>query len=124
MRVSIPGLGVGVLLLSTVAGCNLDHEFEIRETVSVDSAGAATVQSVDLREIAGDAWSDRDKIKDVDVRSATATITAIGAGNTAQSGGGTASLRRTAAPTDEVLFAEATGIPIEVGQSYSAVNLG
>jgi hypothetical protein len=124
MRTSITGIAVGALMLSTAAGCNLDHEFVIREVVSVDSSGAATVQPVDLAAIAGDAWSERNKIKDVDVKSATATLTAVGAGNTAPTGSGTASLRRAAAPADEVLFAQATGIPIEIGQGYAATNLG
>jgi hypothetical protein len=124
MRAPIPTIGLGVLLLASAAGCNLDHEFQIRETVSVDSAGGATVQPVDLQAIAGDAWSERDRIKDVEIRSATGTITAVGAGNTATSGGGSASLRRTSMPSDGALFAQASGIPIEVGQSYAATNLG
>lgn len=124
MRATIRGIAVGAVLVVTAAGCNLDHEFDIRKTVAVDSTGAATVEPVDLRAIAGDAWSERDKIKDVEVKFAHATITSVSAGNTAPSGSGTASLRRTASPTDEVTFAEATSLPIEVGQRYDAMNLG
>jgi hypothetical protein len=124
MRTSILGAAVGAAFLASAAGCGLDHDFEIRRTVSVDSTGGSTVEAVDLKAIAGDAWSERGKIKDVEIRSATATIISVGAGNTAPTGSGTASLRRTASPTDEVTFAQATGLPIAVGQQYSAVDLG
>jgi len=124
MRSWTPRFGIVALLFTAAAGCGLDHTFEIRETVSVDSAGAETIQPVDLAAIAGDAWSERKKIDTVKVKSATATITSVGAGNTAPSGGGEASLRRSSDPADAVTFAQASGIPIEVGQSYAAQNLG
>jgi hypothetical protein len=117
-------VAVGALFLTTAAACGLSHDFEIRETVSVDSAGDSTVKAVDLKAIAGDAWSERGKIDTVKVKSAVATITTVDAGNTAPSGSGTASLRRASTPSDSVTFAQGTGLPIVVGNSYGGQNLG
>jgi hypothetical protein len=123
MRTATSRALFGAFTLTALSACGATTDFEIREIVSVDSAGGATIQFVDLRAIAGDAWSERDKIDDVTIKSASATIVEVGLGNTATSGSGTATLRRSSAPTDAATFAEATDIPIQTGSTYDAVNL-
>jgi len=85
-----PGLTrllVGALALATIAGCSGKNDFEIRERYRIQGTGSVSAsEDVNLADVAGDAWDHRDKINDVKVTSAVATITAVAPANTAPSG--------------------------------------
>ncbi len=76
-----------------VTGCSGTQSFTISEMIEVNGTGAATNSvAVNLKDIAGDAWKYRNKVKDANITSATAVIRQVHGDNTATSVAGSASL--------------------------------
>lgn len=116
---------LGALGLATLVGCGGSTDFEIRETFRIQGSGSVSAsEAVSLREVAGDAWDQRDNIEDVTVRSAVATITAVNVPpNDAETGALLGSVSRgsgAALETIEVMDASAA---IAVGTRVEGQNL-
>jgi hypothetical protein len=113
--------GAGIAALALLAACGGDTDFTITQDYHVSGAGISEARRVNLADEAGDAWDHRDKIKDVTLRSATATITAVNPGNTAPSGSVEGSVARPGQTPATVV--DATGT-IAVGTEVAGQNLG
>jgi hypothetical protein len=117
---------LGALALTTVVGCGGSTEFEITRTFQVQGTGTVSAsEDVSLRDVAGEAWDQRDKIDDLKVKSAVATVTAVAAPpNTALTGALAGSVSRgsgASLETAEVVNATAA---IAVGTTVVGENLG
>ena len=95
--------------LLLVAGCSKEIDFSIPATFPVDSTGGtaySTVHQIDLAVDAPDAWSHKDKVKDLSLVDVEGTIVAIIASVEGNTGGGTVAIRpdtATTSATDVVL---------------------
>jgi len=104
-----------------LAACGGTVDFSVDENINIDSTvnGGAGLASVDLAASAGGAWKHRNKIDSVSIRSATATVTAKKAENTAATASGTVWLLPEGAtePTaaGAVQVGTWSGEPVEVG---------
>jgi hypothetical protein len=111
----------GLLLL---AGCSQEIDFSIPTTFTANSTGGTPysyLQQVDLSTQAADAWSHRDKVKDLSLAELEAVVQTTTAVTT---GSGTIAIRpdtATSAATD-VTLGTYTNQPIAVGQSLT-INL-
>ncbi|MFT3914200.1 MAG: hypothetical protein QM704_08790 [Anaeromyxobacteraceae bacterium] len=117
---AIARAALGALALSFVAGCSGTQSFTISEQIEVNGTGAATNSvAVNLKDIAGDAWKYRNKIKDATITSATAVIRQVHGDNTATSVAGDAKLT---GASGNVTFAAGTAT-VAVGSVHAAQNL-
>jgi hypothetical protein len=108
----------GLLL---VAGCSKEIDFSVPATLNVNSTGGvpySTVRLVDLSVEAADAWSHRDKVKDLSLVDVTGTVLSTSATTT---GSGSVALRpATKSDTDssgDIPLGTYTGKSIATGQS-------
>jgi hypothetical protein len=119
---------LGALALAAAAGCGGSTEFTIERTFQVRGAGTGGTltasQDVDLREEAGEAWTQRDHLDDVRILSAEGTLTAVAPGNTAATGDLAADVSRLYdGGVETVAVLDAQGVPIAVGTRLQATNL-
>ena len=92
--------------LLLVAGCSKEIDFSIPATLNVNSTGGtpySVVHQIDLAVDAPDAWSHKDKVKDLSLVDVEGTIVAIIASVEGNTGGGTVAIRPDTATTDVVL---------------------
>jgi len=91
-------------------------------------AGCSAVQQIDLAVDAPDAWSHKDKVKDLSLVDVEGTIVQIFASATGNTGGGTVAIRPdvpTTPATPDVVLGTYTNQPIVLGQSLTiTLNAG
>jgi hypothetical protein len=106
MTASLARATVGAIALSVLAGCGGSADFTISETFEINGVGPTdSTQTVNLAEIAGDAWDQRSHIKDAKIKSATGYIRKIYSDNEAATATGEATISRGSATA---VVAEAT----------------
>jgi hypothetical protein len=112
---------LGGLALGGLVGCGGSTDFEITETYRIQGTGSiAASEEVRLADVAGEAWDQRDKIDDLNVKSAVATITAVAPTNTAPSGTLVGEVSRGSQSAEVV---NGSG-PIQIGTRLEGQNLG
>jgi hypothetical protein len=76
--------------LVVLAGCSKEIDFTVPATFNVTTAGTPAtynyVQQIDLATQAPDAWSHKDKVKDLSLVDITGTVLSMGSANTTGSG--------------------------------------
>ena len=111
--------------LLLLAGCSKEIDFSVPATLTVNSTGGtpySVVQQVALADDAPDAWSHKDKVKDLSLVEVEGTIVAIISSATGNTGGGTVWLRTdapTTPATPDVALGTYTNQPIVLGQSLT-----
>lgn len=110
--------------LPLLAACTGTTTFEIREVFEVDStSGIHDAREVNLADLAGEAWDHRNRIDAVTVRSATATIVAVGPQNDAPNVSAEGTLQRGSGENlDSAQVVDAL-VPVQVGRSTTGTNL-
>ncbi len=108
-----------LLVTAAFTGCTGTAHFPVERRVQVDDApsGVAGLSVVDLS-ASGDAWVNRNCLKGVTIRRATAFIATVDGGNAATRGSGTLALRPEGAPTDgsqDVVMGRFDDLPILTG---------
>jgi hypothetical protein len=111
----------GLLLLP---GCSKEIDFSVPASFTVNSEGGvpySTVQGVDLSVDAPDAWSHKDKVKDLSLVDVDGTIVAIFSSPTGNTGSGTVSLRPDGATSSasDVLIGTYANEPIVNGRTLT-----
>ena len=107
-----------------IAGCSKEIDFSIPATFTVDSTGGtpySVVQQIDLAVDAPDAWSHKDKVKDLSLVDVEGTIIAIFSSATGNTGGGTVAIRPDTATTSasDVVLGTYTDQPITLGRTLT-----
>jgi len=110
--------------LLLLAGCSKEIDFSVPATLTVNSTGGtpySVVQQVALADDAPDAWSHKDKVKDLSLVEVEGTIVAIISSATGNTGGGTVAIRPDTAttPATDVVLGTYTNQPIVLGQSLT-----
>ncbi len=108
--------------LAAASGCTRETDFDITQSFDVVTTGTSFtgIQTVNLADQAGSAWSHRNKVKKVTVNSVTGTIATVNPGNLATLGSGAAFLRPDGAPADgsgDVPLGSWTDVPITAGRT-------
>jgi len=107
--------------LVVLAGCSKEIDFSLPATFNVNSAGTPAtynyVQQIDLAAQAPDAWSHKDKVKDLSLVDVEGTVSYMASAST--TGSGTLWLRPDTATnsSQDVQVATYTNQPIAMGQS-------
>jgi hypothetical protein len=113
----------GLLLL---AGCSKEIDFSVPTTFTANSTAGTPytyLQQVDLSTQAADAWSHRDKVKDLSLVELEGVVQAVTAATT---GSGTIAVRPDTATSaaSDVTLGTYTNQPIAVGQSLTITLSG
>jgi len=108
--------------LVVLAGCSKEIDFSVPATLTVNSTGGvlySVVQQINLADDAPDAWSHKDKVKDLSLVEVEGTIVGIISSATGNTGGGTVWLRTDAPTTPDVALGTYANQPIVLGQSLT-----
>ena len=117
-------LPVALAAAATLAACGGTVDFDVSRSFDVNTGTGTTwtgTQAVDLSTDSSAAWKQRKHIDTIEVVSADATITVIGAGNVATTGSGSAAFRPDGATnaSQDVSVGTWTNVPLTVGSTIA-----